>query len=202
MAWQSVPDTIGAFVRGTYQGIPWENTFYCNYIAVPDVGDLQTLADAILSWVNTEWCPVMSTSCEINEVNCRDLAAEIALQAEANNTPPEPGTVSGGTLPTYTAIAVARRSGLTGRSSRGRIFWTGMTEGQVTGNILDSGLVTAVLNAVSGIDTVMAALGYAPCIVSRYAGGVKRPVAVTFEIQSWLINNTLIDTRRSRKQAE
>lgn len=187
-------------MRARIAGIAAENTFYATYGTKPTQAELQTLAEDILVAVATDWIPSMSEQVEITEVYVRDLDTEVADQASVTPATTLEGDQPGDILPSYNTVAVSRQSGLTGRSSRGRIFWMGLAESQTTLNALVAGIGAEIVAAVIALDAVLISSGFAPCIVSRYSAGVKRTVAVTYPLVAWGVLDDLIDTRRSRKE--
>jgi len=149
--------------------------------------------------VVSDWLPLLPANVAITSLYARDLETEAAVQAEAPLVGAT-GSASGAGLPTYVTIAIARKTALTGRSTRGRIFWIALTESQVNDNTIDSGVQSDIVDAIVAFDAAAALLGYSPVIVSRYNGGSKRVTGVTYPITDWVANDGFVDTRRSRKQ--
>lgn len=199
MPFQPVPSTIEVLVSGTTNGIPWQNTFYYNYVVPPDEEELGDLLDDLYAVIVSAWLPLLCANVDVRELYARDLADEIAVQSTLGIVGAV-GSASGGGLPTYVAFAVSRRSAFTGRSARGRIFWVGLTESQVTDNTLSSGTRAAIIAALEAFDAAAALAGFTPVIVSRWSGGSLRVSGVTYPITTWLATDDFVDTRRSRKQ--
>lgn len=199
MPFQSVPNTIEVLVRGTNDSTPVENTFYYSYVAEPTYEEMGDLATALKAVIVSEWLPYLPANCGITSIYVRDLENEFATNYDLAFSV-EIGTASGEALPSFNTIAFARKSGLTGRSTRGRIFWLGLTEGQVANSVVDSGVLTGIADAINQFDAEASSEGYTPVIVSRYHNGVLRTPAVTYEISNWGFNDNLVDTRRSRKK--
>jgi len=198
MAFQRVPNTIIVEVRGTSFSEAVENTFYYTYVAAPDEADLETLLEALEAVITADWLEVLPDSCTITELYARDLDAEVAAQALIPQTTGQ-GTATGDGMPSFNSIAVSRRSGQTGRSARGRIFWLGLSESMVQGQTVMSTPRSNILAAVVNFDAAAQGLGYTPVIVSRYHDHVKRTLGVTYEIEGWSFTDFSVDTRRSRK---
>jgi len=199
MANNPVPDTLEVEVRGTLNGQDCENTFYYKYVTIPDELELQDFVDALAVAVNTEWLANLPTGFVGREIYVKDLSAPITVQATSNDIAGSTGTSLGETLPSTDTIAIARTSGLTGRSSRGRIFWMGLSHTQVDGNLITITAANNILNAVAAFDGVATGFAYAPVIVSRYQDHVKLTVPQTYAIALWHITDFATDTRRSRK---
>lgn len=198
MAFQAVPNTIGVNVRGTANGKPVENTFYYKYVT-PLIGSAMcALAADFATQIAADWLAQLPANVGITSIFIRDLASEFAEQCEYGFSALV-GTASGEALPSLNTVAVARKSGLTGRSARGRIYWLGLSEGQVANSTIDSGVLTAIAAALNGFDAVAVAASLVPVTVSRWADGVKRATGITFPTNPWVVNDVYVDTRRSRK---
>jgi len=179
--------------------VPVENTFYYGYVTTPDSTDLTDLLQDLATVIGSDWLPLLPANVAITSLYARDLEIEAAVQAEEFLVGAV-GTASGAGLPTYVTLAVARKTALTGRSTRGRIFWIALTEEQVTNSTVDGGVMADIVDAVEAFDAAAALLGYSPVIVSRYNNGLKRATGVTYPITTWAANDGLVDTRRSRKE--
>lgn len=198
MPFQPVPQTIGIEVRGTVRGIPVENTFYAQYVIEPDQDELDEFSTALVEGWQELALPVMSVDYTLREVYVRLLNAEIALQSTALCEASCAGEIAGASLPNLNSIAIARRSGFTGRSARGRIFWPVLAASQVSGNFITSSMRSAVIVVVEGIDTVITTSGYVPVIVSRYHNNLTRAEGVTLPIAQWVVVDDKVDSRKGR----
>lgn len=199
MANRPVPDTISVEIRGTLLSQQVENTLYFKYLVPPDELTLQELADDIADYWVENMLSLLPIGWIGREVYVRDLSAPITVQATSLGIAGIGGEVSGDTMPSYVTKAIARRSGLTGRSSRGRIFWQGIAESSTTGNFWSTGFSNAVIAALEGIDALATLAGFTPVIVSRFQAGVELTTPLTYPVSAWLVTDNALDTRRSRK---
>lgn len=199
MAFQAAPNVVGAYIRGTFQGKDVENTFYYKYTGTLTQSMVDDLANALHAVVVSDWLPLLSSGYTLRETYVRDLAVEDALQKTVVCTSGCAGAQTGDTLPNQATIAIARRSGLTGRSTRGRIFWPGLREADVANNTVDSTFISNVVAALEALDVAAIAEAFVPVILSRYTAGAPRAVAVAYEVLTWLAVDALVDSRRSRK---
>jgi hypothetical protein len=102
-------------------------------------------------------------------------------------------------LPGNVSIAVSLRTGLTGRSARGRWFWQGLTEGQVVGNTLDSGLGLSIVAAFNNLITIINAFPSTLVIASYVSNGAPRPGGpVYFIVNTALLVDLTVDSQRGR----
>lgn len=198
MAFQAVPNTLGLFIRGTFQLVPVENTFYYKYTPEITPAELAELTEAVCNKITSYWLPLLSTGFKVTEVYARDLAVEAAIQFTDTSLSGDMGAVTGDTLPNRNTLAVKRYSTLTGKNTRGRIFWFGFSESQVDNNYVDTDVVDDIVAAIQQIDTSAVSLGLQPVIVSRYLNGAKRATAVTYDIAAWAAVTNRICKRSSR----
>jgi hypothetical protein len=175
-----------------------------NFHAVLEGGyaesDLDDLATAVGAVVDTVWKPLWAEDVNFLYVEVTGLDDETDLHI-LDNTYAGGGEVTGGfTLPDNVTKAITLRSGFTGRSARGRVFWIGAKAADLSGD--ENIFTTAALNAwVSAVDDVRAAIlvaNWTPVIVSRFHNGSKRETGVT---QAWTNTgyyDSSVDARRDR----
>jgi len=199
MAFQPVPSTVLVQVRGTLLGQNMLNDFYYEYDGTLTQLRLDNLTDGIAASVLTNWVGVLTTAWTGREVYARDLENELGMQSTNTSIAGEHGTNTSAPLPALNTLAIARRSGYTGRSGRGRIFWQGLGENMVTDNAVLEGVAADMVEAVQGLDITAADLDMAGVIVRRVASGVPLEIATTYTIVEWLVTDLIVDTRRSRK---
>jgi len=90
------------------------------------------------------------------------------------------------------------RTGIAGRSFRGRTYLAGLIASEVVNNQLDGG---RALGMVSGLDQVrqdMAALNFFLVVVSRVHNGAPRVTGVATTVTSILAVDNRVDTQRRR----
>jgi hypothetical protein len=199
MAFQPVPGVYAAHVRMTVLGEDTENIFYYGYSGSPNAGDAQTIADEIGANWFIYWQPILPQGVSGREVYVRDLSVEFAVQGVDTSIAAVDGDVVSPVMPSFNTLAIARRSSLTGRSTRGRIFWQGLAESQVDGQTVLTTHADAIVTALIQQDAAIATIGFPPLIVSRKSGGVVLPEGVTYPLLTWAYNDRAVDTRRSRK---
>lgn len=117
------------------------------------------------------------------------------------------GTSTGTELPDEIAVVVTKRTALTGRANRGRIYIPGWATNSVaTGNVVAAAAVTALNNWAATIKTTLAAQGYTFVIgqVERkaYVGdtGTSHParLAGTVEVTTTEVRDNHFDSQRRR----
>ena len=193
------PNTAEVHVRGATDGQFTENTFFYEFGGTITDGDLTALVQAIAPLIISEWLPLLSAAWVGREVYARDLTSGSGLEATDTSIFGETGTATGPAYPNNSTIAVARKSGLAGRSFRGRIFWQAIAASQVgTANLLNSAVGLDIIDAINAVDAAALILDWTPVIVSYFTGGTPRAAGVTTPITSWSLTNLVLDGQRRR----
>lgn len=136
MAFIPVPDTAKLVMRMSQFGRIYTNTTYWKKSAGWTLGDLNELASqAYLAW-ETHVLPNQSTAVVLLAPYAYDMSA---IDGAVGTYDP-PSTENGGNaspaLPGNVTATVTLRTGGRGKSSRGRIYHIGLTEGDVTNNAI------------------------------------------------------------------
>jgi len=198
MPFQSVPDVAEAVVRFTVNTQPCTMTFYGELTGGYTQSDIDNLATLMDAWATAEFLPVVSSTLIYTGVNVKGLELLNDLQAfDATGT--GAGAVGEAPMPNALAIAVTRRSALSGRSARGRVFWP-LRVGMIAAdeNFILGAAATQVEDALNEISPAMIADNWVEVIVSRFSGGAARTTGVTFPIVSYGVHDFEIDTQRRR----
>lgn len=185
MAYQQVPNTVEIAVHYAMDGIDIVNTYHAQAPGGYSQSDLDTLAAQIDITPASGILADMSVEASYVQTVVRGLNAENDLTATAN-TNAGLGSRIEDSHPNNVAFCVQRYSGLTGRSARGRVYICGIpysyrdAGAQVT-LLISTAAAAAYVGHVEAFRTTIEAIGpWNAVIVSRYAGGAKRAVAVTF----------------------
>lgn len=203
MAFQRVPFTYQVNVEFNHNGSFGLNTFYARV----DEGDYGAaaaaqLAEGVADWCTATWVSALGAATSIEQVTVRGLnAAADVLEVSTTGLPEVGSYTSSEPLPSNVAFAMTRRTGLTGRSQRGRIYiplclamlatnenyvnptWEAVARGAL--NLLSDAMQSYVSSAVE-------------VIVSRYSGGAARAEAVTYAVNTYSPADLTIDTQRRR----
>jgi hypothetical protein len=121
------------------------------------------------------------------------------LQASNSTHTGDTGTAGGNPQPNNVTFALARKSGLRGRSFNGRVYWPGISSGQISANnILSAVVAAAMVAALQTLDDGVTALDAIAVIVSWQHDHVTVTEGVVSEIVDWLFTDTTLDSRRRR----
>jgi hypothetical protein len=175
-----------------------ENTLYFLSSTPYSLSTLQDACNALSeSWI-TNIMPLLADGLFLIETFGRDLS--VGEGAEA--TTPAPSNTHGAfgvQVSNNVSFCVSFRSGVAGRSNRGRNYLPGIPAAALaTANTFDTGWVGDILSAYSAVATDMSDLGFQHVIASRYHNGVVRPSGQTQNVTSYLAVDNIVDSQRRR----
>lgn len=203
MAFQRVPFTYQLNCEWTHNGLPGLNTFYFRV----DEGDyglstLEAIADAMAVWAAATYTLALCSQTIIQQITGVGLNAEADVQYNTIGGLPEPGSyTTSEPLPSNVAFAMTRRTGLTGRSQRGRIYIPlAVAMVSTNENYVNATWEAAARSALNLLaDAVQSDVPSAvEVIVSRYSGGAKRTEAATYAVTTYSPSDLTVDTMRRR----
>jgi len=198
MAFVPVPNTCEVVIDASLWGEDCKNIFYFRKTGTWDDTDLQALVDALFPVWGTFASTYYNSGYVLQAIRARDLRTTPGFQAVTDDAAVA-GTVAAPVEPNNAAIAVARRSGLSGRNARGRIFLPVSVDANTTGaNSITTTFRDAILAMLDAFHAEATTLGWEGVIVSRVAAGVPLTTAVVYSIVEWVLVNTVIDSMRRR----
>lgn len=193
------PGVAQVNVRAEYLGIPMENVmhfFTGETPATPSV--LTDLAQNFaLAW-STNIMPFLSDQYVAKEVHVIDLTSSSGATATDTTLAGSAGDLSGQALPGNIAFCVSLRTALRGRSFRGRVYYAGLVEPDVTGNLVAAARITTLVDGTNGIRTDMATAGFQQVVVSLRTGGAPRTEGEPTVITTALAVRSIVSTQRRR----
>lgn len=199
MGFVPVPNT--ALVEAVYSldSQICENTLYFEFATgTPTGADLADLVEAVNSAIRTSILPFLTTVTQLLRVIGTLLDVADAIQFTSVTSLPAAGGVASETMPNSSAACISFRTGLTGRSFRGRNYILGIPVGNVTQNTLNSDWTALMVTGWNAIGSAAFDIGWNWVAVSRVSGGVDRVEGVTTPITTVLFTDNIIDTQRRR----
>lgn len=150
----------------TPQGVKFEINYVCNGVELANVGwvDLNTavtptlvgqVASVVGGWVQGVLLDHLSSDLDVINVIATDGSVAEGSQAIIDSGFPASGTVVSPAMPNNVAAVASLRTGLTGRSARGRMYIPGLGESTVTGNLVNE---TQVTNLISDLEALRDAI--------------------------------------------
>jgi hypothetical protein len=195
-----IENTVQMNIRATLSGIPVENVFHLQ----KDDGSPFSLPDMVLlagtaraAWANT-MLPLVVPAYLCTAVYCRDLTTENGLVFEDAFAPTDAGTASGEPMPGNVAIVITHRTGLAGRSYRGRSYICGLSELSVNANNVVSGFAASLIVAFIAFKNEVIDEGFVFGVASRFADNAPRTEGIFTRIVSSSLRDTRVDTQRRR----
>jgi len=197
MAFVAVPNTVLVemihFNSTTVQYA--ENTLYFENSGGWDATSAGDLADALSDWWESTLGEQASPTWELSTIRVTDLSSATGFVVE--HFPGLTATGASAALPGNVTVAISFRTESRGRSYRGRNYFIGLGEGSVTNDTVNSGIVTALVDAYEALAASVAALGAVHVVVSRVSGGVERETGVTTPVTAYRVDST-VDSQRRR----
>lgn len=166
----------------------------------PGPGDMEALANALLTWWTGFLRPMQHQSTTLREIYLRqavqDGAQEFSLIPLLNNG----GTLNEPPSPNNVTLVISFRSSFSGRARRGRNYSIGMTEPSTVGN---QALVNYVDDFVAAYSALPAAIDteteFEHIIYSQYLGNNPRGLfPIITPVTAYLVTDANLDSQRRR----
>lgn len=199
MAFQPVPGVAHVALNQTLHLENIQNNLYFRKSSGEfSLADLELLSDAMANWWIANIAPTVAADLTLRNVVATSLEDAIAPQFTSNAGLPASGTLGTPALPGNVCLCVSFRTGLTGRSARGRNYQGGLSEGSVSGNVVTAGVVAALTVAYQQLLNPVVTEGFIWVVVQRYSEGVQLPSGVARTIASVLVVDSVVDSQRRR----
>jgi len=192
-----VPDGIKIEWNATQNSIPIVNRVYTTVTGGVTESNLDDAYAAALAFFN-DIKPAYHPSYVLNDITVTDVSIVGGMQKIYPLTADNIGTSAGSAAAANAAVVISLRSGLVGRSYRGR-FYVGALSNNNLDNAQNIGTASASFYATTFQDFMDAldVAGQVLVVVSRFANNVARLVALTTEVLS-IIVDTKVDSQRRR----
>lgn len=204
MPFVPVPNTIAVDVVYLYAGQRVENTLYFERGDGWDTTSITTFLNDLQAWISQELMPVLSQAIQFIELAARLLDTASSIGIVNTVSPVVSGGVAGDAVSNNVSYTVSFRTGLTGRSFRGRNYVPGIPVTSVASNTIGAGFRTALLAYYTGLMALGVDNGITWVVVSRFSGvdsngdPIPRVTGVTTPIVSVGTFDTTVDSQRRR----
>ena len=195
-----VPIPLGAIVTvNAVMGLQRiQNTFTYTHLAGWGQDELDDLTAAVGDTWAANMFGKVSTDYELSSVVGTDQRLPVGFVSEYLDANGE-GTDTGAALPNNCTFAVARVTGLRGRSARGRVFIAGLTENALLSqNTVTATWADSVVAALEAVRTAATGVSWTEVIASRMTNGVANNPAVTRPVTEYLYTDNVLDSMRRR----
>ncbi len=199
MGFVPVPDVVQVEFRCEMDGQLVENRWHVDCLHEPTADDLTNIANNVATVLTNDWKPQMPADVTLREIHLRSLHALNHLEHTALFTVGTVGGLANPLLPSNVSVCVSLRSQFTGRSARGRLYWIGLTENDVSFSTISATRLTGIVAAVQAMIDALVAASFRWCIVSYRSGGIPRPGGpVKFIVETALVVDDVVDSQRRR----
>jgi hypothetical protein len=158
---------------------------------------------AVFAW---DWWELTYSANIVTAVNLREVVVTYMGDENGDQYTYAPDTTTTGTvsvtaMPNETSLCISLRSGLRGRSARGRWFMFGIpTTAMADANNVSGAYAAAAVGALQTLINDVTTGGNLPVIVSYVTNKAPRPGGpVYFTIETALLVDTIVDSQRRRK---
>lgn len=203
MGFQSVPSVAEVRVHYEINNFPMMNTYHAELTGGYDTVDLEVLAARIDALAVPPLLALQSLHCNYVRTDVLGLEDENDIKV-TDNTNTGAGGIFNFAIPRNNAFVVTRRSGLTGRSARGRVFVCGLPDNtlqqsEVGNSQIFSSKADEFLDEVDNFRIVIDASGsWEAVIVSRWNNKIKRNFGITFNWTNSTYQSLKVGSRRER----
>jgi hypothetical protein len=162
-----------------YDGQICENTLWFKYDGAPDSTQLLATAAAIHTWFTGAFGPNLSSNVQLNVIRATSHDTIDGAAVDYTTGLPEVATGPDGGAPGNVAPCISFKTGVRGRSFRGRNYIVGIPEAELVRATIDSGWLGAVTNAYNALSDSTDPTGATWVVVSRFSGvdpDTKKPI--------------------------
>lgn len=174
-----------------------ENTLYFESAGAITPADLTALINAMETFWNAEFQPLIPVTIELVEMVATDLTSATSAQVTLAPVVTSLGAVNDPALPNNVSLSVSFRTAQRGRAFRGRNYWPALWETGVIKNTVQDTIVAAIQDAYNALitDAGVTAAGFTWVVVSRFSGidGDGKPIPRVAGITTPVISATIVD---------
>jgi hypothetical protein len=204
MPFVPVPNTLQVDVLYLWDGQRVENTLYFEEPDGWDAPSIGVFLGELRTLISEELMPLLSVSIQFIELVGRLLDTASSVGVVLSVTPTISGSNPVEAVPNNVTYTVSFRTGLTGRSFRGRNYVPGIPNDAVTGNTIEAGFRTGVLAFYDALMALATVEGVIWVVVSRFSGvdgsgnPIPRAAGVTTPVISVGTADLTVDSQRRR----
>lgn len=175
-----------------------ENVYHYQFAAAPTALELNNLIDAFKTWETNHGAALRADDVALVRVKATDMTAPDGLIVDRQIVPAIVGTNVAGSMPNNVTLAITWRTGLGGRSFRGRTYHIGLVKGTLTAPNQVSNAGQASLIAAYSLLMAVDPIGLQPLVVvSRRHAKADRLVCVSTPVTA-ATTDGFVDSQRRR----
>lgn len=169
-----------------------ENVYHYRVGGTIDRAKLQAMAITYLTWFVAH-NNLFSDSLGLQLIYCRDLSTANSQTFDFVPTGTTDGSRTSPTLPNNCTLAVKRETGFAGRSRRGRLYWTGITEDMLSDS---NSLLQATAAALAAAQNTLLAAQIADNAAQEVV--LHRKLGTGSDVVEYTVTDFVIDSQRRR----
>lgn len=198
MAFVPVPNTVEVVFDYIMSGQATANVLHFTRLAGYTQADLDTLALSMNFQNSVYLLPLFTLTQQYAGVRVKGLASSTDISS-SNGDNAGTGTVEQTQAPNNVSLCLTFRTGLTGRSARGRFYCQPPHAGDfATPNVLTTTYKNAMFDFLSHVRSAAAENSWTHVVVSRQHNGVKLTTGVVYPVTSIQARNLRVDSQRGR----
>lgn len=199
MAFVPIPQVMKVVPEFLYPGGNYAyNTFYVAAESEVVLGSLEAVVGVYDGWFSEFADAQVASTVKLTRITATDMTEEGGIQYTLDLGAGVPGTNLGAVMPANVTLAVSFRTGFSGRTNRGRSYWVGLTESQVTGDFVGDAAAEAIRLCWTYLAEGLTELSYTHVVVSKVLNGVPRVTPQIRPVTEYLMVDTRVDTQRRR----
>jgi len=204
------PSCVEALIRYIWNGQTCENTLWFQTLSEtpPTAANLAQLAGTLHTWYQNELRPIQVSNCQLTEIYVRQAVQAGGLEFTTPAAPGDVGSAAGLSEAGNVTLVVSLRTGLSGRSFRGRNYSIGMSQNHQNSGTATSTYVDALEAAYDALFGDIAADGVFQWVVYSQFSGVDengdpivRETPLVTPITAAIVVDDRTDSQRRRLRA-
>jgi hypothetical protein len=196
---QPAPGVWQAVINWETEGEPWANVWHFTGLGgLPLSNPAPTDASLIRGLIGSALMPFLSKTTTLQTVELRLLDSQESPVATSLGLTQYVGAVDSPPVPLNVALCVTLKTGVGGRSGRGRSYLTGMAELNCNARTFESSYTVPLLQAWNLMLSSFNGSSLNQAVLSRNVGGVVRPVGLARLVTVATLTDSRIDTQRRR----
>jgi hypothetical protein len=162
------------------------------------IASMNDLADVLRNRWEAGFAPLVSTDIALEEVIVTDWSSPTAASTSLVDS--VVGTLASPALPLNCTLTTTFKTISRGRSGRGRAYFVGLSEGQVTGNLVNSSVAEDIRTewSVMGLPWTGEGSSWEHVVVSFQSEGVPRTDGLVQPVINYVQADYKVDSQRRR----
>lgn len=175
------------------------NTLWFECTIDPGNAQLADLYEMVEMWATDAWSPLAVNDWRLNQIRVRNMTTENG--AEYSGNPLIPGLINADPMPSNVTISVSFRTGLSGRSFRGRNYFVGLPRTAVIDDDISPTAITNINDGYEGLIAQVSGSDWTWVVASFQTDGAPRASALLTPVTHVLVVDSELDHQDRRLRA-